>query len=533
MTRHSILAALLCAAVILSTTNAQAEAGETLPPVQRVALDNGLQLLLIPNKANPYVDLRFLVKAGSASDPSGKEGLAQLMAEMLTNGTSLRSEDDIATTLDNIGARLYATALDGGLYLGGSAVTLDKDNLRVFLDVFLDCLRNATFPQASFDKTKTRKLASLKRAADDNSRLASRAFFEAVYGEGTRGRTTTIKSMAAIERQDLVDFHRRVVIPQHAILAIAGDFDGDAMASWAQAHLGQSDWGEGSCVPGSRPATCERLCDQGGQCLDNPFASKAGYRDAPAETPPDEERLVILVDKDDPALNQVHWRLGADAPVHELAEGWAAFKLGTQILGGDFTARLNTVLRVKEGLTYGARFPVAFGGHDSGPMRVSTYVAPKDLKKAIDLSIGEINALREAPLKKEEIVSFQNKLTNAFPFRFETVSDALGQYVMLAFEDIPVSWLAGYNTALRAVSAEEVHRAMQAVDPNAMTLVAVGNRDLLPVLSQYGRVKIISAPALIADGLSAATWVDDTSGEEAKSQQANPKSQREVGGGAR
>jgi zinc protease len=208
--------------------------------------------------------------------------------------------------------------------------------------------------------------------------------------------------------------------------------------------------------------------------------------------------------------------------VSELEPEWAAFKLGTQILGGDFTARLNTVLRVKEGLTYGARFPVAFGGHDSGPMRVSTYVAPKDLAKAIDLSIGEIESMRKAPLGKEEIESFKNKLTNAFPFRFETVSDTLGQHVMLAFEDMPVQWLERYNAALRAVTAEEVHQAMQLIDPQQMVLVAVGNRDLLPVLGRYGRVKVLSAKALLDKGLSAATFVEVPPAPKATDEKGEP-----------
>ncbi|MDP6943230.1 MAG: insulinase family protein, partial [Myxococcota bacterium] len=77
-----------------------------------------------------------------------------------------------------------------------------------------------------------------------------------------------------------------------------------------------------------------------------------------------------------------------DASVVLTDSDWAAFRVGSQILGGDFTARLNTTLRVKEGLTYGARFHVDYGARDSGAMRVATYVAPKDLEKAISLTVA-------------------------------------------------------------------------------------------------------------------------------------------------
>jgi len=494
--------AMITALVAAAPTTA---AKTTLPPIERVTLANGLTVLLLADSANPFVDLRFVVKAGSSSDPAGKEGLADLTASMLTNGTATRSEDDIAGTLDDMGAELGASASVDGIFLSGSVVTLDPTHLDTFLTVFHDCLRHASFPEESLTKTRTLTIAGIKRLADSHSALASEAFRAALYGAGPRGRMATLESVGALTREDLVGFRDRVLVPQHAILAIAGDFDLAKMMAWVQTNLADPDWGKGVCRPSDVAGTCGSLC-KGDDCLDNPMASSR-YADTPAEP------VVLLVDRADPTINQIQWRMGMDTPVVLTSPEWAAFRVGTQLLGGDFTARLNTTLRVKEGLTYGARFHVGYGARDSGAMRVSTYVAPKDLARALQLTVAEIRSVTEAPLEAAEIESFKAKIVNAFPFRFETVSDTLGEYLSLAAEGVEVSWLEDYTDKVAAPDAAQVHAAVQSIDPSKMTLVAVGNRDLIETLSAYGRVKVVGVNDFLSSGLSKASWADDKGGK--------------------
>ena len=507
MVRNTNTSALLMLLVALLLA-ASASAKTALPQIERFTLPNGLEVLLLPDGANPFVDLRFFVKAGASSDPVGKEGLADLTASMLTNGTATRSEDDIAEALDDMGASLSASASIDGLMLNGSVVTLDAAHLGTFLEVFHDVLRNATFPQASLEKTRKLTQAGIKRLADNHSALASKAFRAALYGAGPRGRVATLDSLAAISREDLIDYRDRVIIPQHGVLAIAGDFDLAMMRTWIDAHLADGAWGKGVCRPSDVAGTCGRLC-KGDACLDNPMASSR-YADTPS--PP----TVLLVDRDDPAINQIQWRMGMDTPVVLTDLDWYAFRVGTQILGGDFTARLNTTLRVKEGLTYGARFHVAFGARDSGAMRISTYVAPKDLARALELSVSEIEGIKKAPLELSEVDNFKAKIINAFPFRFETVSDTLGEYLMLAAEGVDVAWLETYTDKIQAPTPQAIHAALQAITPTTMTLVAVGNRDLIPILATYGRVKVITADDFLHSGLTKAVWADGPQEEKSK-----------------
>ena len=159
------------------------------------------------------------------------------------------------------------------------------------------------------------------------------------------------------------------------------------------------------------------------------------------------------------------------------------------------------MLRVREGLTYGARFLVSYGARDSGPMRVSTYVAPSDLDKAIALAVAEIDAVSGAPLDAQELAGFKAKIINGFPFKFETISDTLEQYLMLASDGIPVSWLEQYVNAIQTPDAAAVHRSLQRVDSDKMVLVAVGNEDLIPTLSKWGEVNVIDVQDFLSTGL--------------------------------
>lgn len=487
--------------VPLMTLTPTASARTALPPVERYTLENGLEVLLLPQRTNPFFECQFVARAGSASDPAGKEGLAQLTARMLTNGTPTLSEEALARAVEDMGATLRASAGLDTFSVEGTAVTLDPTHRDKLLALFADVLFNASFPEESVSKTKALTLAGLKRLVDNHDDLADAAFAAALYGDSARGRMSsgTLSSLPVLTRDDLVDYRDRVVIPQHAVFAVAGDFDVAAMRAWIAQHLGGAGWGKGICEPGELPGRCARLTKDG-RSLVNPFGSRQA-----AAPPAPAARRVILVDRDDPSLNQVQWRLGQQNPVTLLAPSWGAFRLGTQILGGDFTARLNSVLRVREGLTYGARFNVDYGGYDSGSMQVATYVAPKDVGKAIDLSLGELEAVTKEPLPQAEIDAFKAKINNGFPFKFETISDTLAQYLYLAVDGVDVEWLATYTDRIAAPTPAEVHAALSVITPAQMTLVAVGNRDLVEVLSRYGKVEVVSATDFLESGLARAT----------------------------
>lgn len=527
----------ICAALMLSLGTATPQPDSEIPPlpepdgpsmptVERFQLPNGLSVLLMPNHANPYVEARFVARAGTSVEPPGKEGLAQLTASMLTNGTSRHGEAQIADLLESMGARVAASSSLETFEIAGSIVTLEPDDLMVFLDLFTEIVRRPSFPEASFERTRALRTSALQALSKNPAALADAALRALLYAGGVRGRPAsgTLDSLPALTHGDLSSFHQRVVIPQHSVLAFAGDFDLGAMRAWIADTFGDPSWGRDVCQPSDRPGFCSQLC-QGSLCYANPLASGT-YSDPVAVRAAFQGIDVLVLDRGEANLSQVHWRLGQDNPVTILDPSWPAFRLGTQVLGGDFTSRLNTVLRVQEGLTYGAHYNVDFGVNDSGVMAVSTEVAPRDVRRAIDLSLRELDRVVRERIPPGELESFRRKIVNAFPFKFETITDTLEQYLYLEVAGVPSTWLETYRERLAGPGQGDVHAAMKTITPHKMSLVAVGNQDLASALTPYGRVRIVSIESFLRSGLTYAVATKNKNPGNTKSRKKTRKRRR-------
>lgn len=502
-----------CAAPEVRVTNSIEETAKeqkvkplSLPPVKRITLENGLTILIVENHQVPYAAFRLLMKAGGLQDPIGKEGLARMATTLLTYGTASRTEDEINRKVDNLGASLGAFAAGSNMQVYGDVTTVNKENLKTFFDLMSDVVLNPVFPEDAVNRMRTRMIGGLAASKDDNSTLAARAFSRTLFEGHPFGRPVGghPKTLRAITRQDIVEFHQRYFLPEHAILGISGDVNPEEVAAWAEATFGSPQWGEIDeeriCVLSKeRDSTCEFF---------NAFGTSEPNKrlTMPVKTNPLKKGLrVIIVDREDPSLNQVQWRMGHQGTLTYSSDAWFDYRLGTQLLGGDFTARLNQVLRVREGLTYGARLNVQHGKTVPGSVVVSTYVKPKDLRRAIELAIGEIDSVQNTPLEEKEVESFKSKLIEALPFRFETPTDTLAEYINLIAGDMDVSFLENYPVGIDAVSTESAQKALNmGIQPDAMLLVVVANasieEELKPLVdARGGSIEVISVDSLFVE----------------------------------
>ena len=474
-----------------------------LPDVQRFQLDNGLTILIVENHQVPYAAFRLLMKAGSLQDPDGKEGLAKLTTGLLTYGTQTKSEDEISKKVDFLGATLGAISGSSNMQVYGDITTVNKSNLKSFFDLMTDVVLNPVFPEDGLQRLRTRMVGALTASKDDNSTLANRAFAMTLFNNHPYGRTASghPKTLNALTRDDVVDFHQRYFLPEHAVLGVSGDVNPEEIVAWAKAAFGEN-WGnnengERICIPADGlTSTCSAF-NLNGSSANNERLT----------LPTEAEKLkpgirVVVVDRDDPSLNQVQWRMGHQG-VHTFdSPDWFDFRLGTQLLGGDFTARLNQVLRVREGLTYGARLNVGHAKKVPGKVAVSTYVKPKDLRRAVELALGEMEGVAKQPVPSEELASFKSKIIESLPFRFETANDTLAEYISLIAGDRDVSFLENYPVGISKVTEEGAQKALaRGVKTDALLLVVVANasivEELQPLVDERGgSIEVITVESL-------------------------------------
>src|SRR5262249_3787530 len=109
-----------------------------LPAVTRVTLANGLAVMVMPSHRLPLVDFRLVAGAGSVNDPPGKEGLASLTADLLTQGAGKRGARQIAEDIAFIGGTLDASAGVEQLLVSCEVLTRDyAAGLVLFHDVIV------------------------------------------------------------------------------------------------------------------------------------------------------------------------------------------------------------------------------------------------------------------------------------------------------------------------------------------------------------------------------------------------------------
>ena len=140
---------------------------------KRTVLPNGLVVLHAESHTLPIVMATLIVKTGQLHETEEKAGTANLVAELLTEGTKSRVSKDISEQIDFIGASLDASA--GADFTTISLSVLKKDLHKGF-ELFADVLLNPTFPENEIGRVRERIKGFLKQQEEDPSFLAERAF---------------------------------------------------------------------------------------------------------------------------------------------------------------------------------------------------------------------------------------------------------------------------------------------------------------------------------------------------------------------
>jgi len=187
-------------------------------------LDNGLSLALIPDHRVPLVHFQVAVRGGLPSETPETNGLNQLLASTLSKGTLTRTAQEIAVTLESLGASIGATAGNNALLVQAAGLAPD---LATIADVFAEVILSPSLPDDAIGREKASQLAVLEEALQDPLHTGFRALREAAFGGSGYGLDSlgSLESLAALDRLALSAHHSRHFNASNVTLAIAGDFD--------------------------------------------------------------------------------------------------------------------------------------------------------------------------------------------------------------------------------------------------------------------------------------------------------------------
>lgn len=448
-----VLACLLLAA---AAAPAFAQGGSlALPAYKKAVLPNGMTLLLMEQHEVPIVSLSIAVRAGSVADPAGKEGVAAITAALLRRGTASRTAELFAEELDFIGGTLgAATNVDGTTV---SAEFMKKD-LEKGLGLVADALLKPAFPAEEVTKQVRQRVDGIKAAKDRAAGVIGTYFNAYLYGKHPYGRPTggDETSLGAITRDDIVAFYGTYYTPGSTIMAVVGDF--------ATADIEK------------------RLT-----ALFGAWPAKTAPATAVADAAPVTGRKLLLVDK--PDSTQTYFRIG-NVGIARTNPDRVVVEIVNTLFGGRFTSMLNTELRIKSGLTYGAGSSFA-ELKARGPFAINTYTQNESTERAIDLALDTLKRLHEKGVTAEELQSAKSYLKGQFPPDIETSNQLAGILADLAFHGLDEREINTYYAKIDAASAADVSRAIRQHFPlDNLVFVLIGKAsEIESIARKYASVQ--------------------------------------------
>ncbi|MBI1949794.1 MAG: insulinase family protein [Acidobacteria bacterium] len=414
-------------------------AGFQVPAPARTVLKNGLTVLVLERRSIPLVQFRLMVKAGSASDPAGREGTAALVARLLKRGTKTRPAGQYFEEVEFVGGTIDTAAGPDASYAWGEFATRDME---IGFNLLSDLVQNPAFRPEDFEKEKRLALADIVDALDDPARVAQKAFAAWLYGAHPYGRPVdgTERSVQAITRSDALSFYGSRYVPNNAVLAIVGDVDAPQAARSAQRYF--SAWKR-------RTLAAPEI----------------------AEAAPVRGRKVLLVDKPDATQSQIRF---GNIGVRRADPDYFPLVVGNTVLGGGFTSWLVNEVRVKRGLTYSISSRVETL-RSSGSIFVSTFSKNASVLETIQVALDQVRRLRGGDLPPEDLDKARSFLAGLYPLRVESPEDLAAEILSVDLYGLEPDYINQYQKRVRSAGADAVkHAAARRLPMDDLAIVVVG-----------------------------------------------------------
>jgi len=450
---------LLALVLVISTATASAEV-MSLPPFERIRLDNGTTLLLNEKHDVPLIGLSAILRGGAVSDPEGLHGLSGLLARLLEKGAGDRDAAAFAEAVDSVGGRLSASGGLETITISGDFLASDAD---LMIELLADMLRRPALSPAEMQKLRDRSINFIRAAKDSNLEAllpiygSSVLFADHPYGNPVSG---SEESLAAISIADITSYYDNHVGGDRLVVSVSGDFDTETMTQKLSDAFG--DWSAANAeIVVVDPAT------------------------------PVTGRQVLLVDK--PGATQTYFWIGNVGVGIRYAHR-AELDIANTVFGGRFTSMLNTELRLKSGLTYGAR-SVLTRPLEPGSVAISSFTRTDATVEAIDMALGELTKLRETGISSEIIDSARNYILGQFPTKLETAPQLAALFATLEAFDLDSSYIDAYGPAIASAEAETIAAVIGEVypSPDNLVFVLLGDAALIrEAIAKYGPVTELS-----------------------------------------
>ncbi|GAB3652879.1 pitrilysin family protein [Echinicola sediminis] len=431
------------------------------PELEKAKLSNGMKIILAKRAGVPTIAMNLMFDAGYKTDHLSKPGTAALAMDLLDEGTRGMSSLEISEQLQLLGASLN-TGSDTDI----SSVSMStlKPTLSASLDLFANVVLYPAFDQKEFERLKQEQLNDIKREKSQPVPMALRVMNKFLYGEnhpysnpytGT-GYESTVEQLT---REDMVNFYKTWLRPNNATLVITGDVEMEALKAKLEGAFQTWEKGDIPEIAFNKPKTDKKntlyLMDR-----------------------PESQQSVIIAGN---LINKY-------GEISEIAR-----EQMINILGGEFTSRINMNLREDKHWAYGA-FGLVLNAEHERPFLV---YAPVQTDKSAE-SIQELKKeltefVTSRPATEEELEKVKNNQVLGLPGQWETNASVNGSLYNMVKYNLPDDYFQQYDANVRNLTLSEVKKVSdEVVKPENVNWFVVGDKaKIMDKLEALGFEEII------------------------------------------
>ncbi len=424
----------LAAAIVLGGAAFAENAAEPWAP-ETFTLDNGMDVVVLPDHRAPVVTHMVWYKVGAVDEAEGKSGIAHLFEHVMFKETDDIADGEFDSIISRLGGQNNAfTSWDYTAYYERVA----KQHLGKMMELEAERMTDLIIdedPEGSFITERDVVKEERRQRVDNNPGVILREKVLAEFWKGHPYEITVIGKMdevAALTPQDGIDFYQKYYSPENAILVVAGDVTGEEVKALAEEHYGVIE--PSGLVDGTRKW---------------------------ADVPPLSETLEIT--HSDPKVRQPVWYRYFDGTSQKRDKDFSlALDVGLQVLGGGNTSLLYVALVEDQKIAINAGTFAWTGLHDNGPAVIyatpSPGVSMDDLEGAVT---SELTNLLELGFSDEDVQRVRNSLAaDAIYARDsqQSMANLFGSWLAIggSIED-----LMSYPDDIRAVTTEQALAAVR------------------------------------------------------------------------
>jgi zinc protease len=431
------------------------------PQPKRIQLSNGMVIFLQEDHELPLISGTARIRGGSSSEPAAKVGMVGIFGEVWrTGGTKTQTGDQLDDFLEVRAAKVETGGGPDSTTISLSCLKSDFDDV---FKVFSDLLQNPEFRADKLDLAQKQADDSISRRNDEIGAIAARESAKLAYGaDNPYAREPEYSTIAAITRQDLLDWRKTYVHPNHIILGISGDFDPAAMEAKLRAAF--DSWPKGPTARKDEPQAKIQF-----------HSAKPGY---------------YLIPKEDVNQSSIHMvTLGTTRNNPD----YYAISVFNEAFGGGFSSRLFNDIRTKRGLAYNVGGGIGTNFGHPGVLQFVAGTKSQSTIESVQALDEDLDNLAKNPITDEEIKQAKDAILNAFIFRLDSPDKVLAERMTYEFYGYPLDWLDKYPAEIQKVTAVDVNRvAAKYVHRDQLAVLVVGNtKEFDKPLSSLGTVKQI------------------------------------------